>query len=153
MAYCSQTDLENALGLHVITAVFDDDADGTADSAPVAACLAYGDAQVNSYLRGLYDTTFPLSTVPDEVKFAAVNFCAAYAARRRPDVVRAMNEQPWTAFRDAAVDEMKRYVAAMQRLPTSTETPSNVGTTVTRTDGDATTDPDDRTFGDMGDFT
>jgi phage gp36-like protein len=152
MAYCTQTDLENAMGKSIVKAIFDDDLDGSADSAPIAACLAYGDAECNSFLRPLYPTTWPLTTVPDEVKFAALDFCLAYAARRRPDVVRAMNEQPWTVFRDSALDKMKRFVSAQQRLPTTVDTPSNVGTTVTRTDGDATTDLDDRTFQDMSDF-
>ena len=153
MAYCNQTDLENALGIPVVKAIFDDNQDGTADAAPIAACLAYGTSECDSFLRGVYNVTFPINPVPDELKFAAVDFCCAYATRRRPDVVRAMGEQPWTVFRDSAVDKMKRYGKSMQRLPDTTGTPENVGAEVRSGDPQSPALPTQpRTWQNMGDF-
>lgn len=153
MAYCSQTDLENALGVNIIKAIFDDNLDGTVDSGPIAACLAYGNAECDSYLRGVYDVTFPITPVPDELKFAAVDFCCVYALRRRPDIVKAMGEQPWTVFRDSAVDKMKRFGKSMQRLPDTTGTPTNVGAEVRTGDPESPTLPSPpRRWQNMGDF-
>jgi phage gp36-like protein len=153
MAYCSQTDLENALGVPVVKAIFDDNLDGTVDAAAMTACVDYATAECNSFLRGQYDITFPIATVPDELKFAAVDFACAYATRRRPDIVRAMGEQPWTTFRDSAIEKMKRFGEAMQRLPPSTGTPENVGAEVRSGDADyPTIETPQRHWLRMGDF-
>lgn len=142
MPYFTQTDLENALGVQVVKAIFDDDHDGTADAAPIAACIAYAAAECNSFLRGKYDITLPPATVPDELKFAAIDFGCAYAVRRRSDVTSSMGMEKWTTFQESAVAKMKRYAETLQMLPATTGTPSNVGATVgspvsvTNADGD-----------------
>lgn len=151
MTYSSQTDLENALGKNIVKGIFDDDQDGAADAAPMTACLAYGTAECDSFLRGVLDVTFPISPVPDELKFAAVDFCCAYATRRRPDVVRAMGEQPWTTFRDSAVEKMKRYAKSQQRLPDTVAVPANVGAEVRSGDASAP-DVAPRMWDDLGDY-
>jgi len=125
--YSSQADLENALGTNTVKAIFDDNLDGVVDIAPMAACLDYGTAECDSFLRGNYDVTFPIDPVPNELRFAAVDFCCAYATRRRPDVTRAMGEEAWKTFREAAIEKMKRFASALQRLPPTTGTPANVG--------------------------
>ena len=127
MPYFAQADLENALGKNTVAAIFDDDGDTVADAAPVAACLAYGTSECDSFLRANYAVTFPINPVPDELKFAAVDFGCAYAVRRRPDVTRAMGEKSWDAFRDAAIEKMKRFADSMQRLPDTVAAPANVG--------------------------
>lgn len=152
MTYASQQDLEHALGAQVVKSIFDDDHDNVIDAGAMASCLAYGDAEVDSFLSGQYDYTPPMSPAPAAVKYAAVDFCCAYATRRRPDLVRAMGEEPWTEFRKAAVEKMKNFVTARQRLPVSAGAPANV-TTVVKVGG--VVQPDelpDRTFDDMGDF-
>jgi phage gp36-like protein len=153
MPYCDQTDLENALGKQIVKAIFDDDMDGTADAAPLAACLAYGTAECDSFLAGTYDIELPVASVPDVLKFAAVDFCVAYATRRRPDVVKAMGAQPWTTFRDDALEKMKRFAKSIQRLPEDTGTPANVGAEVRSGDPEAPELPEQpRTWQDMGDY-
>ena len=127
MAYIAQSDLENALGKSIVKAIFDDDGDGAPEPAAIAACCDYASSECDSFLRGQYGVTFPISSPPAELKFAAVDFACAYAARRRPDVVRAMGEKSWTDFREAAVEKMKRFAASLQRLPPTVATPSNVG--------------------------
>lgn len=126
-AYFAQADLENALGIPVVKAIFDDNQDGDADGAPIAACIAASSAECDSFLRGTYAVTFPISPVPDELKYAAVDFGCAYATRRRPDLVQAMGEKPWTSFREAAIEKMKAYASGLERLPATTATPANVG--------------------------
>lgn len=160
--YFSQTDLENALGAHTVKAIFDDDQDGSADSGPVAACIAYGGSECDSFLRNAMQAsaaggvvTLPLTDVPNEVKFAALDFGIAYAIRRRPDVVRAMGEQPWTTFYEAAVDKMKRYCQSIQRMPATVGAHATVGGNVItpETDVDSDEEPDQESrWGDMGDF-
>lgn len=134
MGYFDQTDLENALGVSTVKAIYDDDRDGTADTAAVAACIAYGSAQCDSFLRKIAATaggtsaaTFPLSTVPDEVKFAALDFGIAYSIRRRPDIVKAMGEQPWTVFYEQAIEQMKRYISSVQMVSPTAMAHATVG--------------------------
>lgn len=127
MAYIAEADLWNALGKPLIVAIFDDNNDGIAEPAAIASCLAYASAEVDAFLVGTYDVTLPLTTVPDVVKFAAIDFACAYATRRRPDIVRAMGEESWTTFRDAAVDKMKLYARSFERLPETIAKPANVG--------------------------
>lgn len=152
MSYASQSDLEHALGASIVQAIFDDNLDGAVDAGPMTSCLAYGDAEVDSFLSTQYEGPFPLETVPAAVKYAAVDFCCAYAARRRPDLVRAMGEESWEVFRKAAVEKMTRFVKAQQRLPVTSGAPANV-TTLVKSGGVAQPDElPDRVFDDMGDF-
>lgn len=156
MPYFTQTDLENALSVPIVKAVYDDNRDGTVDAGPIAACLAYGTAMCDSFLRKILTSsgepvTLPLSSVPDEVKFAAVDFGVAYTARRRPDIVKAANEQPWTVFYDQAVAQMQRYVSAQQMIPRDTGTTATEGATIRGRDPDDDDLPEPR-WKDMGDF-
>jgi hypothetical protein len=155
--YFSQTDLENALSVNIVKSVYDDDHDGVVDSGPIAACIAYGNAECNSFLRNVLVSsggtpiTLPLDTVPDEVKFAALDFGIAYTIRRRPDVVKALNEQPWTVFYDYAVAKMKRYCESMQRVPASTAEHATAGADVFAANPDDDEAPEPR-WSCMGDF-
>lgn len=153
LAYITQADLEDALGTQVVLAIFDDDMDGFVDNHAIMACLSYGSAQVDAYLAGTYDITLPIANPPAVVKFAAVDFACAYATRRRPDLVRAMGEKPWSDFLDAAKENMKLFASSLKRLPAGDGTPTNVGAEARTGDPD---NPDlptpPRTFQDMGDF-
>ena len=155
--YFTRVDLENALGKQTVHSVFDDDQDGIAESGPVDACRAYGTSEVNSFLRGRYEDLIPVAEadVPDELKFAALDFGLAYAMRRRPDIVRAMGEESWTSFHKTALEKMDRYVTARQRLPATVgavaATPTNVGSAANSGNADDTT-PLARQWDDMGDF-
>jgi hypothetical protein len=155
--YFSQTDLENALSVNVVMGAYDDDHDGVVDSGPIAACIAYGGSECDSFLRNLFlgSVTLPLETVPNEVKFAALDFGIAYTVRRRPDVVKAMNEQPWTVFYDAALAKMKRYCESIQRMPATVGTHATAGATVLVPESDVDDDdePDQESrWADLADF-
>ena len=160
--YFSQTDLENALSVNTVKAAYDDDHDGVVDTGPIAACIAYGNAECNSFLRNVLTTssgapvTLPLSTFPDEVKFAALDFGIAYTMRRRPDVVRAMGEVPWTDFYDEAIKKMDRYCKSVQRVPATSGAHATAGGAILNpdsdSDGDAEDLPTEGRWTDMGSF-
>lgn len=151
MSYSTQLDLEHALGVNIVTSIFDDDMDGIVDPATMNSCLAYGDAEVDSFMSTQVPGPFPITPVPPALKYAAVDFCCAYAARRRPDLVRAMGEESWEVFRKAAIEKMTRFVKAQQRAPELAAS-SNTTTTV-KVMGVAQPDElTDRVFDDMGDF-
>jgi len=157
--YLEQADLENALGASIVASIFDDDHDGVADAEPLAACLLNGEVECEAFLSTVYDETKLeawRTETPRALKFAAVDFACAYAARRRPDIVRAMGEEPWTAFRNAAEAKLTAFIKAQRRIveetPTAIATPANVGSTVRV--GGAAVSPDCpvRVFDKMGDF-
>ena len=94
--------------------------------------------------------------MPDEVKFAALDFGVAYTVRRRPDVVKALGNLDWKVYFDEAVEQMKRYVAAQQMVtPTAMEHATVGGSLLTVATGyDSTSGgclPEPR-WSDMGDF-
>lgn len=160
--YFSQADLEAALSLSVVRAAYSDDNSNTASATGIAGCIAYGGAMCDSFMRNVLTSggetiTLPIATgVPAEVKFAALDFGIAYTMRRRPDVVRAMSELPWTEFYDKAVEQMKRYCASQQRFPATTGTHATAGATLLNPDSDedgAEEDlPDESRWADMADF-
>ncbi len=160
--YFSQGDLESALSVQIVKAIYDDArsgnvATGSAATA-IAACIAYGGAMCDSFLRGVLQNpigtgavSLPLTDVPNEVKFAALDFGIAYSIRRRPDVVKAMNEQPWTVYYEQAVAQMKRYCASIQQVPPGTAQHATTGGNVYGPDPDDDELPEPR-WGDMSDF-
>ena len=134
MGYFTQTDLENALSVSIVKSVYDDDRNGAVDAGPMNACIAYGTALCDSFLRKIGQTSgggsaivLPMTSPPDEVKFASLDFGIAYTIRRRPDIVKAIGEQPWTVFYDQAVEQMKRYVSSMQMVSATAMAHATVG--------------------------
>lgn len=150
-AYISKADLDNALGVNIIIGIFDDDNDGNVDQEPLNACLNFASAQVDGFLAGTYDIALPIASPPTIVKVAAIDFACAYATRRRPDVVRAMGEEPWTKFQDMAERSMKQFASALKRLPSASGAPSNVGSLTTDNSSRICIDNTDGTSN-MGDF-
>jgi hypothetical protein len=160
--YFDQDDIEDAISVNTVLAAYDDDQDGEVDTRPMAACIAYGNAECNSFLRNVLmasssggAATLPLTTVPDEVKFAALDFGIAYTIRRRPDIAKAMGEKPWTDFYDYAVAKMKRYCESLQRMPSTAGIHATAGATVLvpESDVDSDDEPDQESrWSDLGDF-
>lgn len=129
MALVARADLDAALGLPTVKALFDDDQDGVPDDSPIAACCAYSEAEVLAFLAGTYDIVVIPDPPPPILVFAGVDFGCAYAYRRRPEVAAAMNAKSWTDFRTAAESKMKLFATAQQRImpPTAAGAPKNVG--------------------------
>jgi hypothetical protein len=108
----------------------------------MGACIAFANSECNSFLRGVLISggvplPLPLITVPDEVKFAALDFALAYAARRRPDVAKAMGVEKWTEFHAAAVARMKRYCESQQQVAPETAEQATQGAALLNPDTDA----------------
>jgi len=149
----TQADIENALGKPLFVAIYDDDNDGNPDSAPIAACIDSATSDVLSWLAGNYtDWSEQLpDPIPSAMKYAAVDFAMAYTARRRPDIFKATNSTTWQEFEKSAIEKMKRYAQAAQRLPAATAAPKNVGSYTTSTGTNIFTDDPDGTSN-QGDF-
>lgn len=158
--YFTREDLEDALGVQTVKSIFDENNSGQPTTRPLNACRLSGTTDCISFMRATYaEAALPTAegdTIPDELKFAALDFGIAYALRRRPDLVRAMGEESWTTFQTSAIDKMKRYASTQQRLARATATPDNVGSTVgvpsveDPNSGVVTTRS--TTFSDMGDY-
>ncbi len=161
MTYFEQTDLENALSAHLVEAAYDDDGDGEVDAAPMAACIAYGTAMCNSFLRNVMTSggsaiELPLVDVPDEVKFAAIDFGIYFTVRRRPELLRAITGEDPHKYRDSAIEQMRRYCASEQRMPATVGTPATAGGALLNPDSDeegvAEDLPNESRWADMGLF-
>jgi phage gp36-like protein len=91
MAYATQTDLEERLSPELLVLLADDDGDGAADGAAIAAALEDADAEIDQALGGRYVT--PLENAPA----IARRWCADLAvarlfARRREAMGREHSE-------------------------------------------------------------
>lgn len=158
--YITQTDLEHAITRNTVKAIFDE-GDNEVDAEAMAACIAYATSECNSFLRkvllsGGVKLSLPLSAVPDEVKFAALDFGLAYGARRKPDVAKAMGIASWTEFYKAAAERMKRYCEAEQFVAPAVAEPATAGGALLNPDvdedGTEQDPPDESRWTDMGGF-
>lgn len=84
MAYCTVTDINNAISEATLIQLTDDSGAGVVDTTVTAAMIAKADAFINSYLRKQVST--PISTVPVEVQEASVDLSIYYLYKRRRDV-------------------------------------------------------------------
>lgn len=124
VVYVTRADLENALGVNLVRAIYDDDNDGDPEPAALAACFEYASAECDSFLRGTY--TFPIDPIPSALKYAALDFACAYTARRRPELAHSLGSDPFKSFYDAAVAKMKRFDNSEQRFPPENGVPVNI---------------------------
>lgn len=136
--YFTRDDLEDAIGVQTVKTLFDETNSGQPTTRPIDACRLSGTTECISFMRANYaEASIPTqgSTIPDELKFAALDFGIAYAMRRRPDLVRAMGEESWTTFQTSAVDKMKRYIDGTQRVSPTVGSPEHVQQAVTEGPG------------------
>jgi len=98
--YCTQSDLEKRLDPQVLRALSDDDADGLADAAVIAAAIADADALIDTYLRARY--TVPLDPVPEAARSISAAVAIYFLLTRRREIVPA--------------EHLKRYESAVQLL-------------------------------------
>ncbi|MBM3334197.1 DUF1320 domain-containing protein [Candidatus Sumerlaeota bacterium] len=98
--YCSQSDLEKRLDPQLLRALTDDDADGLADEAVIAAGVADADALIDTFLRARY--TVPLDPVPEAVRSISAAIAIYFLLTRRREIVPA--------------EHLRRYESAVQLL-------------------------------------
>lgn len=150
--YISQTDLENALSVSTVLAIFDDGT-GTVNSTAVAAVIDRAEAEVDSYLIVIYD--LPLPNQADRLlKHCALQFAICFAMEKHPEYVRTFGEQQRTGpLYERAHALMTRIAKALQRLPDQTVAASNVGGDTTSVADDLEYPTPPKTFfTGMGDF-
>jgi hypothetical protein len=129
VAVLSQTDLENALSVSTVRALFDDANDNTVNTAAVAAVIQRAEATVYTYIATEYpDLTLPVtSTIPESLKLPVLEFAIIFCRDRKPEYWAASQnrerEQRWKA----AVEMMDAYAKAKRVLYDSGQTPANVG--------------------------
>lgn len=83
MPYCELSDIEVYLDADAVTALADDDGDGTADATVIAEAIASADAEVDAYVSSQYST--PLTTVPVIVRRLAAKLAAHFLYLRRTE--------------------------------------------------------------------
>ncbi|HPL75679.1 MAG TPA: DUF1320 domain-containing protein [Candidatus Sumerlaeota bacterium] len=83
MPYCELSDIEVYLDADAVTALADDDGDGTADATVIAEAIASADAEVDAYISSQYST--PLTTVPVIVRRLAAKLAAHFLYLRRTE--------------------------------------------------------------------
>jgi phage gp36-like protein len=89
--YHQQADLENAMGVQFVVGCFDDNGDGVADAAPVAACIARSEGLVDAYL--CTEIVLPLAVPSDRlVVEACIEYSTSFAMDRRPEYARRFGD-------------------------------------------------------------
>jgi hypothetical protein len=113
--YITSSDLTNRLGAATVRRVLDDDADGTADSAPLAALCADASSKVAGYLQGVYELATVAASPPREVIRLTLDVAVAMCAQRHPEVMRGLD---WVELMKAA----DRDLAALRKNATALDT-------------------------------
>lgn len=129
--YLNQTDLENAINVQTVLAIFDDAGTGTINQVALTDCLSRASAMVDSYLARVYRGPFPITQTPFPamIKIAAIDFAVAYAFERHPEYVRSYGEEKRQERWARARDMMERICDGLQEMPDYTAQPkqANLG--------------------------
>lgn len=83
MAYCTQTDLINAITEATLIQLTDDTDAGSVNATYVTDAITRADSIINSYLRAQHDV--PLSTTPDLINQISVDLSLYLLYKRRRD--------------------------------------------------------------------
>lgn len=85
--YIQQSDLENARGVQFIVGCFDDNGDGVADAAPVAAVITRAEGMVDAFLKT--QVTLPIPASADRlIVEACIEYAMSFTCDRRPEYAR-----------------------------------------------------------------
>lgn len=129
--YVTQSEVSFALGVPIVTALYDDVNSGTPDSPSLDAAIARASALVDSWIAPVYKGPFPILQVPIPamIRELALQYIEAISYDRRPDIVRGFGSDDQQK-RWPRADEMgKRLQAAVLRIPdlVAQPKPTNVG--------------------------
>lgn len=81
MSYCSTTDIQAVIANDDLVQLTNDSGGDTVDTAKITDAINYVDNIIDGYLRGRYD--LPIESVPDELKYLAVDFVVYRLYSRR----------------------------------------------------------------------
>ena len=131
--YIQQVDIENAMGPAFVVGCFDDNGDGVADPAPVAAVISRAEGLVDAFLTT--EVALPIPVPADRlVKEACVEYAISFAMDRRPEYARRFGDD--SSGRDTHYKRARQLMldvkAAQVELPDneSLEPVANVGALV-----------------------
>ncbi len=113
--YSIQSDLEKRLDPQVLRAITDDDGDGLADEAVVAAAIADADALIESYLRARY--AVPFNPVPETVRSISASVAVYFLLTRRSEIVPAEHLRRYEAV-VRLLDRLARGEVALDAVQT-----------------------------------
>ena len=95
MAYCAQSDIESRVESRLLVQLADEDGDGVADTAVVAAAISDADALIDSYVGSRY--TVPFETVPAVIIQMSARLAIYFLKRRR---FQTIEEEDSREYRD-----------------------------------------------------
>ena len=131
MAYVTQAEVSYALGVSIVTAIYDDTNAGVPDSASLDAVIARASGMVDSWIAPVYKGPFPITQtpIPSMIRELAIQYVEAMTYDRRPDIIRGFGSDDQQK-RWPRADEMgQRLQAAILRIPdyAAQPKPANVG--------------------------
>lgn len=131
MAYVSQADLQNALGLPALLALTDDTNSGTPTAGVITFVTTRASAWVDSFLAANYVGPFPITQNPAPAMMAEAALYKAieFMYDRRPEYLRNTMEGVRKDYNKAAIDLLTRLIDGVQYMPdfTGQPKPGNVG--------------------------
>ncbi|OGI00467.1 MAG: hypothetical protein A2Y25_12010 [Candidatus Melainabacteria bacterium GWF2_37_15] len=81
MSYCSTSDIQAVIANDDLVQLTNDSGGDTVDTTKITDAISYVDNIIDGYLRGRYD--LPLASIPDELKYIAVDFVVYRLYSRR----------------------------------------------------------------------
>lgn len=126
-----QTDLENALSVATILALFDDGT-GTVNTTALTATIDRGENELRSWLIDEYGINLPTDLASDPfLKYCALDFTLGYAIERHSEYAKQAGLGTKETYFNRAKERSIRVLQGRQRPTTVAEKPANVGGVVT----------------------
>lgn len=126
-----QSDLENALNVATVLALFDDGTPpnaGSVNQVALTATIVRGEQEMASWLVGQFGLPLPADLATDMFfKSSAIEFCVGYSIERHPEYAKAAGFGTAESYFERATARAERIAAARQQANTLQETPANVG--------------------------
>lgn len=93
MSYCSTSDIQAVISNDDLVQLTNDSGGEIIDAAKITEAISYVDNIIDGYLRGRYD--LPLASIPDELKYIAVDFVVyrLYSRRMSTEIPRSISEK------------------------------------------------------------
>lgn len=134
MAYNTQDDLEDRMGISTLYAIFDDNAGGAPNVRAILSVLEAAYAEVNSYFVRNYPTLLATVAVGEDGKYpqtlrnAEFELFHIFARDRKTEYWNNSRDNERRDRMKAAYDMLERYAEGKQQLyDTSTPKPDTVG--------------------------
>lgn len=127
--WLDQTDLENAMSVATVAAIFDDANTGTLNTHAMNGVIERAEQEVLSWLVGQYGPNIQQDqdiATDMFLKGCSVEYAVAFAFDRHPEYVRANGKERGERF-ERAQSRMERVLQARQRVTTAPKIPLNVG--------------------------